>query len=1028
MAFHTTPFPSHTSSTIQYGLGKAAYSKDTIEKSSSWSDFTHLFLPKALTFPRKKDASPWVLPWTFEEGKTKEREKENVSHATLLTLDVDNKTPPYLTFEQAQQALQRATQDPQNPLYRQAAVLYTTWSHSPDHPHFRIFLPLSPDHLIHKSEQKKLRDLGHAVASILSIPYYAIDPSSFDVARLFFLPACPPESADLYQYAIFHSDPQTATFLDPDTILANAPAPASTPTKAKTDNVLPINPTIRLPVYQSSKTASPNPLSSLPANMDPKQYKKLMAVSAKCLKEQGEPKWTLQTLEDMQDAAPYMGLEDRVNYAILLNCLATYEEEIDNLSSDTEGPLPGRAFDLFTSMARQAKGYESTPEQEYRAHWEDVKAGGNEYGFKGFEAIHPGVLFRKALDNGWRKILVKGTPSIDLADLTWDYSKKWPFPFRNDFNEVLNPITVGEWVAKEAKGFVWLEGKGSDIAREWRYEPRTGIFFSYKSVPFAEHICTELYHYLKEKEKDEKEIKILSSTSFHSSVRRLAFTQQETIEENPIPMLLAQKSDFNTVKYGHILPVANGFLDLRKKKLVNFSHSEKMAMKFSLFMPTPYYEDAPEPVEFLEFLNTACLGRQDMIEDLRDFFASVLWGTPPGMAAILHGEGGNGKSVLVSTIMNLFEMGTANCFTKSLSFATLQEHNFIATNKNEAPSSAPKPELIPLIGKRMVRIQETVANMELDEAMLKKLYGSKDSFIFRTLFDEESITIQNTATLVIETNEIPTIKGGHAMDRRLVFFPFEHKFTVEGEQTEEEKKKETDDLARMYYEKEGPSILKWLVHAKHPNKKTGWGPTVLEDTKESFSKNNPYRRFVEECIEVTGNPKDVITTNTMLEMYKQWAARNKEGDQSRVANIGMGLMKRLAPFMPKASRRTRVNGEWRTFYETVRPTKEAEVGTDTDASENIKFLATYNEKVLLFFKENLKKTGDLKDCFSTSEAFQVFRNTLPVAFRDRPQVNETNFGIKLDEWAGKAGLEKKRKLIEGKKTMVIVGAILRSAE
>lgn len=1021
MAFHTSPYPS-SQPTIQYGRGASARSTKFSVHTDSWGSFARLFLPENLFLPRfeipavNKLSSPWILPWALLEGAPQYRKAEHVSHPTLLVIDVDNKTLPYVTFEQAQQALHRAIQDPQSPLYRQAAALYTTWSHSPDHPHFRIFLPLSPDHLIHKGEQKKLRDLGHAVASILSIPHHAIDPSSFDVARLFFLPACPPEAADLYQYAIFPSDPQTATFLDPDTILASVPAPASTPTKSKTDNVLPINPTIQLPVYQSSSTTPSNPLSPLPANMDPKQYKKLMAVSAKCLKEQGEPQWTLQTLEDMQDAAPYMGLEDRTNYAILLNCFATYEEEIDSLASDTEGPLPGRAFDLFTSMARQAKGYESAPEQEYRAHWEDVKAGGNEYGFKGFEAIHPGVLFRKALDNGWSRVLVKVTDPVGLDDLTWDYSKKWPFPFRFTLSGEINPINVADWMVKECKDLIYLEEKGGELAGEWRYAPKFGIFLHTRITPFASHICTTLYKVLETKGEKEKDIRVLSNQAFHASVAKQVFETPDVFNGEATPLFIRSPSSFDLVEFGHILPVQNGFLDLREGKLLSLSHTEKMKLKFTKVMAVPYYEEAPEPVEFLKFLDTVCKGRKDMIEDLRDFLAGSLWGTPSNTAGVFVGNGNNGKSVLVNTIMKMFgfEVGGPDL---NQSFATIQDYTFIAKKpRNNDNGSAPKPELSELHGRRLLRIQETSEDMVMDGAKIKMLHAEGAGFLFRELFSNDNKVQDNTATIIIETNHAPIVSGGLAMDRRIVFFPFEHVFPLkDGE-------KQKLDFAKAYFEKEGPAILKWLVNAKNPNKNSGWGETVSEYTEFVLGDSNPFRLFVKDCIEKTDNASDILTTAELISMYRDWALKNKIVSLERVGLLDSRLMKNVSPFMPRRPTRLQGSSGPVSVFEYVKPAKGVVIEGACTEAQTVKLRLSMPTFVASFLDEYVRITRNQSDYFTVSEALSILQRSADAEMRD--SLNPTMFGLLLGEWVKKNKLIKKESTVNGSKKARVFGAVL----
>ncbi len=878
MAFHTSPYPS-SQPLIQYGRGKSAYKKGLTTKSSSWLDFTHLFLPEALTFPQKKEASPWILPWTMEEGTPKERGKDNVTNATLLTLDVDNKAPPYITFEQAQQALHRAIQDPQSPLYNHAAILYTTWSHTPDHPHFRVFLPLDPANLIHKDQTEKLNALGRSIMVLLSIPEHTIDSSAFHAARLFFLPAGPDTSYQ-YQHAIFPTDPQTATFLNPDNFLASSPAP----TKPKANNVMPINPTIQLPVHKASTPAP----STLPATIDQKQYKNLMVVSAKCLKEQGEPQWTLHTLADMQDAAPRMGLEDRTNYAILINCLATYETEIDNLPS----PLPGRAFDTFKVMARQAKGYESMPEKEYRAHWEDVKSGGNEYGFKGFEAIHPGVLFRKALDNGWSKTLVKpnAKSNYDTLENREEHRNAayWPYKFKHGYTGPLTHSGFELWVANEIEGRGFFAATGDDA---WFYDKDESVYVKASGSNLIRGIGHAMAHWLRGQGEKEKDLVFLTGSALPRASKDIAASLRD-VKGSKIIKTKDQIGDFNCI-HKHILPVANGYLNLKTKQFLDLSDQEKADMMFVSKVPFPYIENAGEPEMFLDFLYDVCMEREDMVEDMRDFLASTLWGEKPSMG-IFYGPSSRGKSTLTSTMLLLFDglNGALNGGVES--FGGFVDSSIIQGTRDGVAkkSSAPSPELFTLLNRRFIRMQEVSASgVPFDEEVLKKLYGSEKSIKFRALYVNDELTLNPTATFIIETNHYITFVGepDRAVERRIAVFPFEYE-VPEG--------KRMKDMHVKFIEQEAEKILWWLVNAKHPMKTDReWGPTVMDATDKMLNDASLLRRFFNFHVERTGDFEDRISLPNLYHVYSNWVL--SEGLLNRFDK--QEFEKRIKSYVPTGS-------------------------------------------------------------------------------------------------------------------------------
>ena len=996
MAFHTSPYPS-SQPMIQYGRGASTRATKFSVHTSSWESFTNLFSPENLFSPKSetpvasKLSSPWILPWALLEGAPQYRKAENVSHPTLLVIDVDNKTPPYVTFSQAQQALHRTTQDPQSPLYNHAAVLYTTWSHSPDHPHFRIFLPLNPAAPIYKDNADKLRLLGHSVASILSIPTNAIDPSSFHVARLFFLPACPPESASLYQYAIFPTDPQTATFLDPDTFLADNPAPA----KLKANNVLPINPTIQLPVHNSSHTSTP---STLPANIDQKQYKKLMAVSAKCLKEQGEPQWTLQTLEDMQDAAPRMGLEDRTNYAILLNCMATYEEEIDSLSSDTEGPLPGRAFNLFISMARKAKGYESTPEQEYRAHWEDVKAGGNEYGFKGFEAIHPGVLFKKALDNGWKKsVLLVNTPKEEFEYREDYYGPRsypyWPYKFKNTYSGGLNRSDFQRWVVSEMEGKVLLDSTSDG---DWVFHKDLGIFINSKEgSSVIEGIAFSLSEDLRARGEKDKDLGFLigSNTQVFSRITKVLSKQNRSnlvVKDDEI-------DTFNKVAR-HIIPVANGYLDLKTKKLLTLTDREKADMRFMSKVPFPYVEDAGEPEMFLNFLYDVCMEREDMVEDMRDFLASALWGEHPSLG-VFKGEGSRGKSTIVSTMMMLFD-GYGEVRHVGESFAGVLNSSALLRSKDGGTKEGPQPELMDVLYKRFVRVQEMPSSPQpFDDGMMKRLYGSVKSLPFRQLFSNVVLKIEPIATVVIETNhDLIFLDPDYAVERRTAVFPFEY---------EVPKNERIKDLHVHFIEKEAEKILWWLVNANHPMKTDQeWGPTVLNATNQMLDRSSTYRRFFKSCVEKTGDNADRLSASDLFIGYNTWAP--KAGIKIKEWMDVNGFKDKIKHYTPTGNYETEtVNGTEVDVFRGIRFKKSIDLHSLLPQTEVKNNVALVGE----FFEENCISDYKADSFISSSEIYSLYERWAKETDNVLKMVNHNDFskavftltGIKakLRKWKGK---------------------------
>lgn len=120
------------------------------------------------------------------------RKRGSVPARSLLTLDMDNATA--------------AAWDELTMQYECAAVLYSTHSHTPEKPRYRIVMPLSRDVTAEEYEA-----VARGVARTLGEEYF--DPSTYEPERLMYWPSCPKDGA--YE---FHE--QEGGPLDADAMLA----------------------------------------------------------------------------------------------------------------------------------------------------------------------------------------------------------------------------------------------------------------------------------------------------------------------------------------------------------------------------------------------------------------------------------------------------------------------------------------------------------------------------------------------------------------------------------------------------------------------------------------------------------------------------------------------------------------------------------------------------------------------------------------------------------------------------------------
>jgi hypothetical protein len=164
--------------------------------------------------PDPKKALPALSGATYSEGHP--RGRAHVTGEHLLCLDVDNSQE----IETGAFHRDRSGAPTNRPIMRKVclpnpltpemalarmaersveAFLYTTWSHRPEWPRFRVVVPLAfpiePD-LWPQATEWALRHLG------LDAFRKSIDlPALRDVARLYFLPACPPGGQVLWRRA-----------------------------------------------------------------------------------------------------------------------------------------------------------------------------------------------------------------------------------------------------------------------------------------------------------------------------------------------------------------------------------------------------------------------------------------------------------------------------------------------------------------------------------------------------------------------------------------------------------------------------------------------------------------------------------------------------------------------------------------------------------------------------------------------------------------------------------------------------------
>jgi putative DNA primase/helicase len=216
------------------------------------------------------------------------------------------------------------------------------------------------------------------------------------------------------------------------------------------------------------------------------------------------------------------------------------------------------------------------------------------------------------------------------------------------------------------------------------------------------------------------------------------------------PGVPARAADLDADRY--LFNCTNGTLDLRTGSLRPHDRRDLL----TLVAPVAYHPTAPRPL-FDAFVRRIMGGSEAMVAYLARVLGRCLTGDVCEQELYFFiGEGANGKSVLVDTVLGLLGdyAGTA-----PESLLTVQAHN-------EHPT-----EIADLCGKRLVVASETEEGARLKVQLVKRLTGDqrlKGRFMRQDFFE-----FDRTHKLVIVSNNKPLIRETkHAIWRRIRLVPF----------------------------------------------------------------------------------------------------------------------------------------------------------------------------------------------------------------------------------------------------------------
>ena len=239
----------------------------------------------------------------------------------------------------------------------------------------------------------------------------------------------------------------------------------------------------------------------------------------------------------------------------------------------------------------------------------------------------------------------------------------------------------------------------------------------------------------------------------------------------------------------------------------------------------------------------------EVVAFLQRWFGLSMTALPVQAMAFFHGDGANGKSVLVDLMAKIAGDYAATVRIESLT-GTARRGGGDAT-----------PDLVPLIGARFARTSEPDQGTRLQEGLIKALTGG-EPILVRALHSD-FIEIRPIFKLTMSGNHKPEIRGtDDGIWRRVMMVPWT--VTIPEERRNPHLVDELMD--------EAPGILNWLVGGLIDYLEGGLRPpkVVTDATAEYRQESDPLGQFLGECCVVDGDDSRSLLTEDIKRGFDLW--------------------------------------------------------------------------------------------------------------------------------------------------------------
>ena len=251
---------------------------------------------------------------------------------------------------------------------------------------------------------------------------------------------------------------------------------------------------------------------------------------------------------------------------------------------------------------------------------------------------------------------------------------------------------------------------------------------------------------------------------------------------------------------------------------------------------------------WLQTLDEVFGGNRGLVDFFQIAVGYTMMGDPvEHVMFVPYGNGANGKSTIINVIREL--LGTYACMSSAKTFL----------GAAESAAGGSRADLLALMGRRMIYVDEPDQGMTLKEGLIKSMTGG-ENITARGMYARKVTEFKPTGVIWLPTNHLPVIKGlDEGIWRRLVPVPFTQTFDAS--------RRDTQRSAKLRAEL--PGILNWAIAGAVRYQKEGL--RLIEDVNQA---RTDYRAemditggWIESCCEVA--PKARATT---LALFTSWMA------------------------------------------------------------------------------------------------------------------------------------------------------------